>query len=183
MIQENTIAFNSGDGIYAQVGNGNRFVSNSIFSNTGLGIDLGADGVAGNDSGDADTGANAIQNTPVLTSAANSGGVIVVSGSLNSTPNTSFTLEFFQTATCDPSGSGEAQAALETTVVNTDGSGNVNFGVDLNLIPAGQFITATATDPSGNTSELSTCRVIPWIRRLFYFVMISKTAMHPIGHL
>ena len=98
LIESNTIAFNSGDGIYAQVGTGNHFTSNVIFSNTGLGIDLGVDGVAPNDSDDADNGANNLQNYPVLNSAVNSSGNIDVDGSLNSTANSSFTLEFFATS-------------------------------------------------------------------------------------
>ena len=28
------------------------------------------------------------------------------------------------------------------------------------LVPAGQFITATATDPAGNTSEFSACEEV-----------------------
>ena len=161
MIESNTIAFNSGDGIYEQVGTGNHFTSNVIFSNTGLGIDLGADGVAPNDSGDADNGANNLQNYPVLNSAVNSSGNIDVDGSLNSTANSSFTLEFFATTSCDSSGSGEAETFLGSTTVNTDAAGNVSFNSSFPIsIPSGQFITATATDSFGNTSEFAACRVV-----------------------
>ncbi|MCI0618095.1 FG-GAP-like repeat-containing protein [bacterium] len=161
LIESNTIAFNSGDGIYGQVGTGNQLTSNIIFSNTGLGIDLGTDGVAANDSGDADNGANNLQNYPVLNSAVNSSGNIDIDGSLNSTASSSFTLEFFATVSCDPSGSGEAETFLGSTTVNTDATGNVSFNSSFPIsIPSGQFITATATDSFGNTSEFSACKVI-----------------------
>lgn len=160
-IQSNTIAFNSGDGIYEQVGTGNLFTSNLIFSNTGLGIDLGADGVAVNDVGDADTGANNLQNYPVLNSAVNSSGNINIDGSLNSTANSLFTLEFFATTSCDSSGSGEAETFIGSTPINTDANGNASFNATFPLtIPSGEFITATATDSLGNTSEFSACRVV-----------------------
>src|SRR5262249_34664587 len=61
----NLVAFNGGAGIAADSGTGNLFRSNSIFSNAGLGIDLGADGVTPNDPGDPDGGANDLQNFPV----------------------------------------------------------------------------------------------------------------------
>ena len=96
----NTVAFNGGDGVFVRTccalpGTGNAILSNAIFSNTGLGIDLDPDGVTPNDVGDGDTGPNNLQNFPVLTSATTGGGSIAVAGDLNSTASTDFRLEFF----------------------------------------------------------------------------------------
>ncbi len=125
-----------------------------MFSNAGLGIDLGADGVTPNDAGDGDTGANNLQNFPVLTSATS--GSTTIEGTLNSTPNTKFRLEFFSSTECDPSGYGEGETFLVFIDVTTDGSGNVTFTVTFpDTVPGGHFITATATDPNNNTSEFS----------------------------
>jgi len=67
-----------------------------------------------------------------------------------STPSTSFTVQSFDSFG-DPSGFGEAQ----TTVTN-DSGGEATF--DFTLPPfetflGDHFITATATDPAGSTSE------------------------------
>ncbi len=154
--ESNVIAFNVLDGVFVQAGpgTGNAILSNSIFSNTGLGIDLGQDGVTLNDPEDDDTGVNNLQNFPVLTSASTGG----VQGTLNSTPNTAFLLEFFANSTCDFSGFGEGETFLGSTNVSTDGSGNTNF-TGIFPVPLGTFVTATATDPNNNTSEFSGCDV------------------------
>ena len=49
---------------------GNTIRGNSIFSNGGIGIDLGGDGVTANDALDADNGPNQRQNYPIIVSAA-----------------------------------------------------------------------------------------------------------------
>ena len=153
----NTIAFNSDRGVKANAGTGNAILGNSIFSNTGLGIDLGGDGVTPNDAADADTGANNLQNFPVLTSAVS--GSTIIQGTLNSTASsTQFRLEFFSNTSCDPSGNGEGETFLGFTDVTTDGSGNVSFAVTFTAtVSTSQFITATATDSNNNTSEFSQC--------------------------
>ena len=64
-------------------------------------------------------------------------------------------------ASCDTSGSGEAETFLGSTTVNTDVTGNVSFNSSFPIsIPSGQFITATSTDSFGNTSEFAACRVV-----------------------
>ncbi|RPI91576.1 MAG: right-handed parallel beta-helix repeat-containing protein, partial [Chloroflexi bacterium] len=87
-----------------------------------------------------------------------------VTGTLNSTPNTTFTLEFYSNAECDPFGYGEGetfQAVTSIAAVSTDANGDAAFAFQfVDKIPAGQFLTATATDSNGNTSEFSACVAI-----------------------
>jgi hypothetical protein len=156
----NTIAFNTADGVVVvgATSTGNAILVNSIHSNGQLAIDLGNDGVTPNDPGDVDASPNALQNFPVLTSAVNSGGLTTVTGSLNSTANTTFRVEFFSNAACDASGNGEGQSFLGFTNVTTDGTGNIPVSLGGLAASIGQFITATATNTTTNdTSEFSAC--------------------------
>lgn len=167
----NTIAFNGQDGVSVSgtsagtiFGTGNRILGNSIFFNGGLGIDLRDDGVTANDDKDTDTGANNLQNFPDISSVFTFGGSTTISGSLNSTPGKKFTLQFFSISepAADPSGFGEGHTFLGQKKVKTDKQGNASFTVVLNqAVPSGQRVTATATDPGGNTSEFSEVQVVP----------------------
>jgi CSLREA domain-containing protein len=155
----NTIAFNGGDGVWIQAGTNNDVLSNSVFSNSGLGIDLGTNGVTPNDTGDGDSGPNNLQNFPVVTSATT--GSITVQGTLNSKASTTFTLQFFSSPVCDPAGYGEGQTFIGSVDVTTNSSGNTSFSQAFaGTVPEGYFVTATATDPNGNTSEFSQCRQV-----------------------
>ncbi len=153
----NTISGNGGAGV-ALYNNGtisNRVSGNSIQANGGLGLDLWGDGVTPNDTGDGDAGPNNLQNFPVLTSAV-LGINTAIAGSLNSTANTTFRVEFFASATADSSGFGEGQHFIGAISVTTNGSGNASFSQALTTaVPAGRIVSATATDPAGNTSEFS----------------------------
>ena len=156
----NVIAFNGVAGVTVRRAGaiGNPVLSNAIFSNGWLGIDASAGGdpddVTPNDAGDADVGGNALQNFPVITSAVTSGGATTVQGTLNSTPGTTFRLEFFSNSTCDPSGNGEGQTFVGSTTATTDGAGNASFSA---AVAPATVITATATDPENNSSEFSAC--------------------------
>jgi CSLREA domain-containing protein len=157
----NVIAFNNGYGVLAAKGSlHNGILGNSIFSNQQLGIDLGGDGVTPNDALDVDTGAqtaNEFQNYPAITTITPNGANTDISGSLNSLANTQFRLEFFSNTAADATGFGEGQKYLGFTNVTTNGSGDVasfTFTVPTASI-AGNFLTATATDPLNNTSEFS----------------------------
>ena len=160
---ENLIAFNGAEGIVlaANAAGANRISANSIHSNGALGIDLAADGVTSNDPLDGDGGPNSRQNYPVLVTADSSGGTTTVDGTLNSTPNTTFTLEFFSNVVADPSGHGEGQTYLGADIVTTDAAGNVAFTIVLPVAaPVGQQISSTATSPAGDTSEFSAVSTI-----------------------
>jgi hypothetical protein len=130
----------------------------AINGNALLGIDLDDDGVTPNDPLDADTGANNVQNFPVIESVRRQGGRTVVRGSLESLPATRFQLTFYASSSCDPSGNGEGQRAIGTRTVWTDVDGVASFSPVFNVaISSGDVVTATATDAAGNTSEFSAC--------------------------
>ena len=119
---------------------GNPARGNSIFGNSGVGIGVynGAD-----DSIGAPTLASAVLTTNVT-----------VSGSLNGSPSTTYHLDFY----ANPSSANPAQAMTYLGAVDatTGAGGAAAFSTNVALIvPAGQIITATATDPAGNTSSLS----------------------------
>lgn len=152
----NKIAFNGGAGIRLMGGNGNAIRGNSIFSNGGLGIDLDPSGVTANDVKDTDGGPNNLQNFPVLTSVASVGNSTTIQGSLKSTPNSTFQIDFYSSAALDSTGSGEGALFLQTTTVNTDVNGDATINVTVPMpVGAGRSVTATATDQDGNTSEFS----------------------------
>src|SRR5262249_31184763 len=103
----NVIAFNGAAGVGVESGTGNTIRGNSLHDNGNLGIDLGPVGVTLDDSLDADGGANNLQNFPLLQSAVLSGTTITLTGSINTTPNTTVTLDFYASPSPDTSGFGE----------------------------------------------------------------------------
>jgi hypothetical protein len=154
----NRISFNSGPGVTIFSGSGNSIRGNSIFSNVGLGIDLAPTNINANDPGDSDTGANDRQNFPVLTTLLSAPSSTTIQGTLNSTPNTTFQIDFYSNVSCDPSGNGEGGQFFNTTSVMTDGNGNATIDASFPIaLDPGRSITATATDPGGSTSEFSPC--------------------------
>ncbi|HEV8609880.1 MAG TPA: right-handed parallel beta-helix repeat-containing protein [Thermoanaerobaculia bacterium] len=164
----------------------NSILGNSIRDNGSLGIDLGSDGVSPNDAGDGDGGPNFLQNFPVLSSANVKSGQTTISGTLNRSPKASFRVEFFSSDACDPSGFGEGANFLGSANVTIDMSGNASFAVTLSVeSSAGQVVTATATDPNGNTSEFSACQSIAVGQQFFTVapcrVVDTRNAVGPLG--
>ncbi len=162
--QGNTIAFNGKAGVQVGTGAAHRISGNSFFANTGLGIDLtpcsngACPGPTPNDSGDLDSGPNLFQNFPVVGSVTSTTTSSTVKGSLSSKAGTTYQVELFSAAACDPSGYGEGKKLLGATAVTTTSSGTAPFSVTVPRVAAGNVVTATATDPAGNTSEFSPCR-------------------------
>jgi trimeric autotransporter adhesin len=166
-VTNNTVAHNTASGVVITgSGLGNNLLDTLFFGNTGLAIDLGGDGVTqnDNDSTQSTDQPNRKQNFPTLNSAMGTAVEGHIQGSLVSTPG-SYTVQLFQSQTCNASGYGEGELKLATSTVTinsgglTDGQGTAQFDIDaLGLFGAGYgVITATATDSSGNTSEFSAC--------------------------
>jgi len=160
----NTIAFNAFVGVDVEGATaGNRILSNSIFSNTGPGIDLGPDGVTNNDPKDPDAGANHLQNFPIITSAFDLPSGTGINGTLDSISSTrkkksTFTVQFFSNPAADPS---EGKTSLGEVRVTTNRQGKVSFGFFTNAVSEGDFITATVTrNSTGDTSEFSEARIV-----------------------
>jgi parallel beta-helix repeat protein len=167
----NQIFNNGDDGVFVEDGTGNRILSNSIFSNDGLGIDLDGEiqdtfGVTANDADDSDGGStlynksNRFQNFPVISSATRDSttGTTSITGTLNSNPSQTFTIQCFVTeAGGDPSGHGEGQTYLaETTTATDSGGDSPTFTCTSNTPAVGDKVTMTATNTtSGDTSEFS----------------------------
>lgn len=167
-ITYNTIHDNSATGVVIRTNpgatmGGNMVRYNSIYSNTKIGIDLTSnywyspdDGATVNDPLDVDGGANGTQNYPVVTaSMTGCDGVTDTKNTpmFNSTPNTTFTIDYYANPSWDPNGSisrqGEQWVTSET--VTTDANGNATL--NLSLLNSMQYPSVTATDPNGNTSE------------------------------
>jgi len=167
----------------------NAILGNSIYSNGGLGIDLSStyqavsfpglpldiafpddDGVTSNDNKDIDSGANNLQNFPVLKGAAADNSDLVIKGKLKSEPNKDYRLDFY----ASPAGTSipvEGKDHLGFIGVSTNKVGKASFKADFEAINGGSLITATATeilvnlpgsvnDEYGSTSEFSAATAV-----------------------
>jgi uncharacterized repeat protein (TIGR01451 family) len=170
----NTILSNGGSGVRINTGSGNRISQNSIFGNGDLGINLQNAGPNLNSNcNSSNTGANNLQNAPSLTAgsgtafisatatdpngntsefsnavaASASGNMLDLLGSFNSTPSTTYTIEFFSSTAADPSGYGEGQTYLTSTSVTTaaDCSIAINNPVDTTKADLSVSLTTDTT--------------------------------------
>jgi hypothetical protein len=169
----NRVAHNGRDGVeISGTATGNTILSNRIYSNAELGIDLeggteDAGGVTANDTGDPDTGPNNLQNYPSIRSSTRSSatGATTIFGRLNSDPGEDFSIQCFLTNGASASANGEGFRLLDTTTASTNSTGNTSFSCTssvplLGPIP-GRTVTATATNQeSGDTSEFSRNKTI-----------------------
>jgi len=151
----NRIAFNGRYGVVTGF-NSYEILSNTIFSNGDLGIDVDTSGVTPNDP----AGSNRnypewilpwsrvyYLNPPTVGTR--------VTGSIENRNSGPRIIQVFHNSTCDPSGNGEGQGLVLTLIV--PGNGNFTFSIPR----TGGFITATSTPlntwGSKATSEFSAC--------------------------
>ena len=138
----NKIANNGGFGVNIDIGDGNSIRRNSIFDNTQKGIRLNAARHANRD-----------QAAPMGVKAISAMNATVVKGLLVSTNKADFTIEVFVNDAAKLDGKtflGDV-VAKATAVAN-----QYSFEITLNANYKGKFITTTATDSLGDTSEFST---------------------------
>ncbi len=117
----------------------NTLRANSVYGNAaGFGIRISG-------------GANRSIAAPALTSAVLTTNTTIIGG-LTSVANTTFQIDFYSS----PAIPAQGMTYLGATNVSTGAGGSVPFTARLSgHVPAGRIITATATDPAGNTSTMS----------------------------
>ncbi len=132
----------------------NEILSNSIYENSVLGINLGNGPTANHQPGT--PGPNNYQNYPTLLAAQGDGTQTTIQGKLIGLPSTNYVIQFFCNATPSASGFGQGQTLIGSDVVPTNGNGLATFAVPISADTApGEWISATATDPAGDTSEFA----------------------------
>lgn len=160
-LETNVLRFNGGSAIEIDSNStGIRVGHSTIFENGGLAIDLNQDGVTPNDPGDGDGGANFGQNFPEIVGVEVTGGQTTVSLELDGAVAGTYRIQLHSSLACDPSGFGEGAFSRVTEDVVTDASGDASFSILINGDLTGEVLTATATDPDGNTSEFSRCALV-----------------------
>ena len=83
---------------------------------------------------------------------------MTVQGALNSLGSKQYRIEFFSNKSCDPSGQGGGEKFVGFTNATTNAPGGAAFSINVPSADiVGPVMTATASDPDGNTSEFSQC--------------------------
>ena len=164
IVEYNEIAYNGTGGDCAEEGTAGvtvldvaeaQIAYNDVHDNTGLGIDLGGDGVTPNDPGDVDGGPNGTVNYPVIEAVLNVvGGQADVAFSLSAEPSTTYDVDVFSSPAPDPSGFGEGREQLGFTTVTTDAAGEATGVIPVTVAP-GAFVTAITTQDFGAPGQSS----------------------------
>lgn len=156
----NRVACNRGTGVLLDSSSRRITIrGNEITGNNLLGIDLSGDNVTLNDPTDVDSGANDCLNYPMI-SAATSGEDLIVSGTFDGHPNESYIIDVYGNAVADSSGFGEGQYYLGWSAITTNARGEARFDIRIATPLPIAFVSATATDSAGNTSEFSATSMI-----------------------
>jgi Tol biopolymer transport system component len=142
---DNVFANNTAEGIEVAGGTGNRISANSIYDNGGKGILL--------------DGGNNDQESPTLTSAVKIGANTNIAGTLSSTANTNFFIEYFLTPSCTGEPQGKTYLGFQSVFADEGGNASLSFTTGAGAI--GQAITVTATSQATkDTSEFSACAMV-----------------------
>lgn len=158
--QPNNIYNNAGAAVRVAAGTGNRIRGNGMGGNAfeiAHGPAVPAPGLAPNDALDADSGGNLQQNSPVLLRAITSPTAWLGVATLHSAPNTTFQVDYYGGG-CGADGRGEPAYYLATASFTTNAQGFADVSYLGGVHVTQSHLMATATDPVGNTSQISPCR-------------------------
>ena len=148
----NTIADNQGDGVQVRQSTGVSILSDSISGNLGLGIDL--DTAAGQQ-----PNPNNLLPAPNLTSVVDAGGgQDTLTGIVfpNKSNTSGYVVQFFANPSYAADGTTGGAIYLGETSVATDAEAEAPFTFTYPPVSGDPVLSATVTDPSGDTSEFST---------------------------
>jgi CSLREA domain-containing protein len=146
-IVENSISFATGAAIALPAASGTPAGSVTVSANSfsdlgGLEIDLDGDGERNlNDAGDGDAGPNTLLNHPIVSRAAQA--------AITGIACSGCRVELYR-AFHEPGG---ARDAATTLIANTTADSSGSFAFNSPPVVPGEWVTATATDGAGNTSE------------------------------
>jgi parallel beta-helix repeat protein len=163
-VYDNLIVHNGADGVRVTSGTGNRIQNNRIDDNTEQGIDIAAAGATANDD-DAAAGTDSLgnrgQNFPVIEQASGVDFTGSVRGSLTSRAG-NYDIDVYLTNVCILGNLAEGARKVGHTSMTIDSPNATGVGGfvadvadDEGLL--NKYLTATATDASGNTSEFAQC--------------------------
>jgi CSLREA domain-containing protein len=163
LTRNNTINNNGNDGILlsgSTVSKNNTIIENSIYNNTGMGINLrtiASNKVSFNDKDDTDStiagdGPNDLQNFPVLTKATYEGTTLSIYGGFQSEEGKYYRLDFYSNEFNDDTGFGEGENHIHTITGVEANNPVYDFSVtpivvtSLTLPSGHKYISATATE-------------------------------------
>jgi hypothetical protein len=150
----------NGKGVVIVSGTGNGILTNSIYGNTGIGIDLNNDGVTANNGTKSGALPNSGMDTPVFTTRIYGSGTLTLAGYVGTAAGqvafAGATVQVFKSDN-DASGFGEGQIYLGT--LTADANGNFSGTLTASLV-VGDRITGTATDAANNTSEFGANAIV-----------------------
>lgn len=157
---QNTIAFNEGNGVTLTGGLGNLVNINSIHSNGRLGVDLGGDGVGLSMDTDTTPPLHSAAVYALLTSVQKSpSGGVRIKGVVDSTPDTTHSLDFYYNTGCDDSAYGEGETYIGSLLnFVTDADGHAEFDIELAVTFLPLNVTSLLTIPDLGTREFSACQ-------------------------
>ena len=150
-VEDNVIANNT-TGLLISSGSQILVSENSFYDNASIGIDLGPAGATANDAGDADSGANSLQNSPVISAATLSGGTLLLTYQVDSsTASSAYSLlvEFYVS-----DGNGQGKTLLGTDMY-ASALASIDKAISLPVtgLTVGDKLVALVSDADGNTSE------------------------------